>query len=657
MKPTLRRRGRVAVAVTAAAGVVAAVSITASALTGDDGSDAVGTSAAGPTVAADGSGTYASVQAAIDAVPEDNTEPVTITVEPGTYRERVVVPSNKPFISLVGSGAAEDTVIVNDVSAGEAGSHRESATVVVEGHDFFADNLTISNDYDEAAHGESQALALYLNADRAEIDDSRLLGDQDTFLVNNDARAYITDSYIEGTVDFIYGGGIAVFHRCSIYEKRDEGGPITAASTPAENTYGFLFHDSKITGATDGTTQLGRPWRQGAQVVYRESELSATIASEQPWTDMGDATWRSARYFEYGNTGPGAAVNTNRPQLSDAEAKEYTPEKYLAGDDGWNPVHYGAAGASSGAGTTTDAAPAADWPDEADGFAALDGGTTGGAAGETVTATTYEGLERYATAAEPYVIRVADAITVPEKGHEIPVGSDKTIVGVGTSGEIVGGGFFLGEGTSNVIIRNLTIRDTRMPEDDPDDKDFDFDAIQMDTADHVWIDHNRLTRMNDGLLDSRKDTTNLTVSYNVLEEGNKAFGIGWTDSTTTQMTIHHNIIRDTNQRNPSIDNVANAHLYNNYLVDVSSYGNLSRGSSRTVIENSWFERVNNPFYTEDEATLVESGSVLVDTTGRAEEGGEAFDPAEFYEYTLDPAEGLPELLETQAGPQENIGVE
>src|SRR5690606_36539848 len=155
------------------------------------------------------------------------------------------------------------------------------------------------------------------------------------------------------------------------------------------------------------------------------------------------------------------------------------------------------------------------WSDEPDGFASLPGlgrgPTTGGADGETVTVTTQEELNEYVTAEEPYVIQVADTIEISPKGTELRVASDKTIVGVGVAGEIVGGGFFLAEGVDNVIIRNLTIRDTLMPEDDPGDDDFDYDAIQLDTADHVWIDHNKLTSMNDGLLDSRKDTTFLTV--------------------------------------------------------------------------------------------------------------------------------------------------
>ncbi|MEV7302106.1 RICIN domain-containing protein [Streptomyces clavifer] len=296
------------------------------------------------------------------------------------------------------------------------------------------------------------------------------------------------------------------------------------------------------------------------------------------------------------------------------------------------------------------------WSDKADGFAATGGGTTGGAAGPVVTVTNYADLVKYATASTPYVIKVASAITVSPYGHEIPVKSDKTLVGVGTSGQIVGGGFFLGTGVHNVIIRNLTIRDTRMTEDDPDDKDYDYDGIQMDTADHIWIDHNRIERMNDGLIDSRKDTSHLTVSWNVMGEQNKAFGIGWTDNVTARMTIHHNWIHDTNQRNPSIDNVAFAHLYNNYMQNVTSYGNLSRGASRTVIENTYFQNVANPYYNDTSAaSLTQSGSICVSCTGKQQTNGTTFKPSDHYGYTLDPAADVPALLKQYAGPQSNIG--
>ncbi|WP_091040717.1 pectate lyase family protein [Glycomyces harbinensis] len=301
------------------------------------------------------------------------------------------------------------------------------------------------------------------------------------------------------------------------------------------------------------------------------------------------------------------------------------------------------------------------WSSTADGFASLsglgNGPTTGGAAGETVTVTTQAELNAYATAAEPYVIRVADAIEISPKGTELKVASDKTIIGVGTSGEIVGGGFFLGAGVHNVIIRNLTIRDTLMPEDDPDDKDFDYDAIQMDTADHIWIDHNRLTRMNDGLVDSRKDTTFLTVSWNQFFDNNKTFGIGWTENVTSQITIHHNWFKNTVQRNPSADNIANLHMYNNYMEDATAYGNYVRGLSQGVIENSFYERVHNPYYTV-EGELVQRGNVTRDCTwdeGVIREQGDAFDPRDFYRYRLDPARAVPALLGEFSGPQPSIG--
>jgi pectate lyase len=296
------------------------------------------------------------------------------------------------------------------------------------------------------------------------------------------------------------------------------------------------------------------------------------------------------------------------------------------------------------------------WSDQADGFASTGGGTTGGAAGSTVTVTNYADLVSYATSDSPYVIRVGAAITVTPYGHEIPVKSNKTLVGVGTAGQIVNGGFFLGVGVHNVIIRNLVIRDTQMADDDPDDKVYDYDGIQMDTADHVWIDHNRIERMNDGLIDSRMDTSYLTVSWNVLGDDNKAFGIGWTDNVTARMTIHHNWIHDTNQRNPSIDNVALAHLYDNYMQNITSYGNLSRGASKTVIQNSYYENVSNPYNFDTAASsLTQSGSVLVGCTGKALTNGTTFTPASYYSYTLDPAQDVPALLRLYAGPQGTIG--
>ncbi|MEU6431844.1 pectinesterase family protein [Microbispora sp. NPDC046973] len=291
------------------------------------------------TVAADGTGRYRTVQAAVDAVPANNGSRVVITIKPGTYREIVTIPADKPYITLQGLGSsARDVVIVNNHSAGTYGTFN-SATAFVNGHDAALTNLTVSNDYEEnGSTTGQQAVALNLNADRAVLSNVRLLGDQDTFLVNASARAYMTGSYVEGTVDFIFGDGTIVINDCDIYEKRSTGGPITAARTDAGKTYGFLIYRSRISGATADTTQLGRPWGPNAQVLYRESTLGSTMKTSQPWTDMSGNSWKNARFFEYRNTGAGATVNSNRPQMSDSQAANYTPQRYLAGSDGWNPV-------------------------------------------------------------------------------------------------------------------------------------------------------------------------------------------------------------------------------------------------------------------------------------------------------------------------------
>ncbi|MGW0473077.1 pectinesterase family protein [Streptomyces coeruleorubidus] len=308
------------------------------------------------------------------------------------------------------------------------------------------------------------------------------------------------------------------------------------------------------------------------------------------------------------------------------------------------------------------AVPAADrWTDRPHGFASLAGGTTGGAGGKVVTVTDQAALAKYAAAEEPYVIRVKGSLTMDPFGTEIPVASDKTIIGVSDTAEIVHGGFTLDPGTHNVIIRNLAIRDTAI-EGNWDCKDTDYDGIRLDTAHHVWIDHIRFSRICDGQLDIRKDSEYVTVSHNQFTNNNKTFGIGWTPNVKTQITVDHNWFRGTKQRNPSADNVAYAHLYNNYLSSqlsdgdpVWTYGNWSRGRTKMVIENSFYDGVQHPYQADATAELVQRGSVLRNTTGRHDAWGTAFDPRAFYDYRLDPAAAVPALVKRFSGPQKRIG--
>ncbi|MEV6605888.1 pectinesterase family protein [Kutzneria sp. NPDC051319] len=299
------------------------------------------------TVAADGSGNYTTIQAALAAA----TSGTVITVKRGTYHGQVSIPSSKSGITLQGAtGTATDVVITGNTPASTAGT-AGSATVLNLARNSTITGLTIANVY--AAH-DSQALALYAGGDRQIYRNVRLLGYQDTFLSwggtgSSQVRQYVYQSYIEGAVDFIYGNGALVVDSTTIHSL-DRGtannGYITAAATNASNRYGILITRSTfVSSAAARTVALGRCWHAGGatdaigQVLIRESSMAAHIRQAGAWQDMGGFSWKTCRFSEFRNTGAGAGVGTSdRPQTSDANAANFTAQKYLAGSDGWNPV-------------------------------------------------------------------------------------------------------------------------------------------------------------------------------------------------------------------------------------------------------------------------------------------------------------------------------
>ncbi|CAM5244412.1 Pectinesterase OS=Streptomyces fumanus OX=67302 GN=GCM10018772_29250 PE=3 SV=1 [Streptomyces fumanus] len=326
--------------------------------------DAIGTTASTATtltVAKDGTGQYTTVQAAVNAVPANNPSRVVIAVKPGTYRETVKVPSNKPHVTLQGTGGSRtDTVIVYNNASGTpkpdgSGTYGTSgsATVAVEADDFQARNLSITNDFDEKANQSlsgHQAVALRTAADKVFLDGVIVTGDQDTLLLDTAAkdrlgRVYMSNSYVLGNVDFIFGRATAVIDRSVItLRKRWDGssaGYVTAPSTAAGRK-GILIANSTVNGdVSNGSFYLGRPWHAGGdasldpQATVRNTTLSAAIKAA-PWTDMSGFSWRDDRFAEYRNTGPGAGTaSADRPQLTDAQAADQEVTDWL-GD--WTPA-------------------------------------------------------------------------------------------------------------------------------------------------------------------------------------------------------------------------------------------------------------------------------------------------------------------------------
>ncbi len=304
------------------------------------------------TVAADGSAEFRSVQAAVDAVPEGNAERVVIRICPGVYRERLVVPREKPYITFRGEDA-HTTVLTYGLharspkpdGAGEVGTTGSSSTFL-KGDDFVAERITFANDTPD---GVAQAVAVKVEGDRMTFRDVRFLGWQDTLYAHGrsmespaPARQYYRDCYIEGDVDFIFGSATAVFENCDIHSK--SAGYVTAASTPAHRAHGYVFLDCRLTkapGVEPATVYLGRPWRDHAAVVFIRTWMDDHVRPEGWHNWSRPEREATSRYAEYASHGPGAAPEARVPwakRLSDDEAAAYTAARILAGDDGWDPT-------------------------------------------------------------------------------------------------------------------------------------------------------------------------------------------------------------------------------------------------------------------------------------------------------------------------------
>ncbi|MRG48256.1 pectin esterase [Chitinophaga sp. SYP-B3965] len=295
------------------------------------------------TVDANGTGDFKTIQEAINSIRDLSQQKVKIYIKNGVYHEKIVVPSWKTNIAFVGENK-DSTIITNDDYSGKLKPEGKfstftSYTVLVQGNDFSAENITIRN----TAGRVGQGVALHVEADRAVIKNCKLLGNQDTLYAGKEnSRQYYEDCYIEGTTDFIFGEATVVFQRCTI--KSLVNSFITAAATSPRQPFGFVLMNCKLeTDTAAKRVYLGRPWRPYARTVFIHCELGAHIvaAGWDPWS--GDARFpdkeKTTYYAEYGNTGPGASTKDRvswSKQLSAAEAKKYTIKNIL---NDWNPLN------------------------------------------------------------------------------------------------------------------------------------------------------------------------------------------------------------------------------------------------------------------------------------------------------------------------------
>ena len=281
------------------------------------------------TVAKDGTGDYTFIQDAIDAIRVYPLAAITVYIKNGVYNEKIELPANNVDVSFIGQNVDSTIITFNDYSGKGKHTTFTSYTAKISGNRFRAENITFAN----SAGPVGQALALYVDADKAVFKNCKFLGNQDTIFASGEtARQLFLNCFIEGTTDFIFGPATAVFQNCTIRAKTNSF--ITAANTPKNKKFGFVFLDCKI--ITDSVVTklfLGRPWRAYSKTVFIRCQLPKTIAPEG-WNNWGNSeNEKTIFYAEYKNTGEGAVVQQRTKwskQLTDTEAKQYTIENIFS---------------------------------------------------------------------------------------------------------------------------------------------------------------------------------------------------------------------------------------------------------------------------------------------------------------------------------------
>ena len=338
-------------------------------------------------VAADGSGDYLTISEAISNTPENRSTPWLIYIKNGEYKEIFVIPTTKPFIHLIGQDK-EKTIIHEKINsqgdpANDVGqsyypnslaaweysvnnplspmaaykSVTSGAVVKVNATDFYAENITFRNDWGVEAQNGPMALAMYSNNDRISFYNCKFRSFQDTWQTssnNINDRLYVRECWIEGAVDYFYGGGNAFVDESTMYNVRS-GSVIVACSHKTGTLWGYVFNNCIVDGnssAADGKLKLGRPWHNEPIAVYLNTTMKI-LPHPEGWTDMGPAAKLYAEYNSMDASGKpidlsnrrtwyiekesGQKIEGLQAVLTQEEAAVYTYENVVGGSDDWNP--------------------------------------------------------------------------------------------------------------------------------------------------------------------------------------------------------------------------------------------------------------------------------------------------------------------------------
>jgi pectinesterase len=313
-------------------------------------------------VAKDGSGDFKTIQEALNSISAESSERVIINIKNGSYKEKIFI--NRPNITLIGENKLHTILTYDDYAHklfpnGEKMGTFNSFSTFIGGDGFSAENITFENSSGSGTiYG--QALAVYVDADKAKFKNCRFLGCQDTIFTGplpskpkkgdffgslrdgeprRASRQYYENCYIKGDVDFIFGSATAVFKDCEIFSRNrdmDVNGYITAASTAEGERFGYVFINcSLISDAAPNSVYLGRPWRDYAKTAIINCYMGEHIIAEG-WHNWGrPEAEKTISYEEYNSLGPGARLKERAAfgaVLTKQEIERYDIEEILGSD-------------------------------------------------------------------------------------------------------------------------------------------------------------------------------------------------------------------------------------------------------------------------------------------------------------------------------------
>ncbi|KAI3992654.1 hypothetical protein MKX01_007976 [Papaver californicum] len=280
----------------------------------------------------DGSGQFKTLTEAVKSIPKENTKHTIIWIGPGTYKEKVNIEKDQPFVTLYGDPKNMPTLTFDGTSK-QYGTVF-SGSISVYSKFFMAVNIIFENSSPMPKMGsmDGQAVALTLFEDNAALYNCRIKGFQDT-LCDLHGNHFFKDCYIEGMADFIFGNAKTIYLNTEIKALWDAGGVITAhrREKPSDDT-GYAFVHCSISGVSNGKTYLGRLWKTFGKTVFLYTDMSSVVHPEG-WSDNGKTGVDSTLYnAEYMCTGPGAKLQGRvkfTKKLTDADAKPYMDLNYI----------------------------------------------------------------------------------------------------------------------------------------------------------------------------------------------------------------------------------------------------------------------------------------------------------------------------------------